>query len=106
MPIQDRVFEAQTFPQAFPLEQFHRPVLLAPHPDDEVFGCAGLLALWAQRGVQAQVVVLKPPAATTHPAIRPRSRCPQSPTSAAASAPASMATSRRARMESRNSAMA
>ena len=58
MPIQDRVFEAQTFPQAFPLEQFHRPVLLAPHPDDEVFGCAGLLALWAQRGVQARVVVL------------------------------------------------
>ncbi|MBF6631331.1 MAG: PIG-L family deacetylase, partial [Comamonas sp.] len=58
MPMQDRLFEAKTFPQPFPLEQFHRPVLLAPHPDDEVFGCAGLLALWAQRGVHAQVVVL------------------------------------------------
>lgn len=56
--MRDRLFEVKTFPQLFPLEQFHRPVLLAPHPDDEVFGCAGLLALWAQRGVHAQVVVL------------------------------------------------
>lgn len=56
--MQDRLFEAQTFPQPFPLSQFQRPVVLAPHPDDEVFGCGGLLALWAQQGVRAQVVVL------------------------------------------------
>lgn len=56
--MQDRLFEERTFPQRFPLEQFKRPVLLAPHPDDEVFGAAGLLALWARQGVRAQVVVL------------------------------------------------
>lgn len=56
--MQDRLFEAQTFPTNFPLKQFQRPVLLAPHPDDEVFGCGGLLALWSKEGVQAKVVVL------------------------------------------------
>lgn len=56
--MQDRLFEAQTFPANFPLKQFQRPVLLAPHPDDEVFGCGGLLALWSKEGVQPKVVVL------------------------------------------------
>jgi len=56
--MQDRLFEAQTFPTDFPLKQFRRPVILAPHPDDEVFGCGGLLALWANEGVHAKVVVL------------------------------------------------
>lgn len=56
--MQDRLFEDRTFPQNFPLEQFKCPVLLAPHPDDEVFGCAGLLALWAKAGVRARVVIL------------------------------------------------
>lgn len=54
----DRLFESSTFPQHFPLNRFQRPLVLAPHPDDEVFGCGGTLALFSQRGVQAQVVVL------------------------------------------------
>lgn len=58
MSKQDRLFESHTFAQALPLERFKRPVLLAPHPDDEVFGAGGLLALWAQLGVPVQVLVL------------------------------------------------
>ena len=56
--MQDRQFEAQTFPKALPLQQFRKPLILAPHPDDEVFGCGGLMALWAAHGVQAEVIVL------------------------------------------------
>lgn len=56
--MKDRQFEDQTFPKAFPLEQFSQPLIIAPHPDDEVFGCGGLIALWAAQGIKAQVVVL------------------------------------------------
>lgn len=33
-------------------------VLLAPHPDDEVFGCGGLLCLAAAQGVAMRVIVV------------------------------------------------
>ena len=33
-------------------------LVFAPHPDDEVFGCGGLIAAWLDAGVQVQVVVV------------------------------------------------
>lgn len=54
----DRLPESISFERLFNLEAYRRPLLLAPHPDDEVYGCGGLLALWAQRGIGARVVVL------------------------------------------------
>ena len=38
-------------------------LVLAPHPDDEVFGCGGLLALAADQGVPVHVVVVSDGAA-------------------------------------------
>ena len=40
-----------------------RLMVLAPHPDDEVFGCGGLLALAAAQAVPVQVIVLSDGAA-------------------------------------------
>lgn len=56
--MQDRQFEDRTFPAPLPWQQFKRPLVLAPHPDDEIFGCAGLMALWCRHGVTPQVIVL------------------------------------------------
>lgn len=44
--------------------------VLAPHPDDEVFGCGGLLALAADQGVQVRVVVVSDGAAGGDAALR------------------------------------
>jgi len=43
---------------------------LAPHPDDEVFGCGGLLALAAARGLRTDVVVVSDGAAAGDAAAR------------------------------------
>jgi LmbE family N-acetylglucosaminyl deacetylase len=47
-------------------------VVLAPHPDDEVFGCGGLLALAVQQGVSVRVVVVSDGAAGGDAAARER----------------------------------
>jgi LmbE family N-acetylglucosaminyl deacetylase len=45
-------------------------LVLAPHPDDEVFGCGGLLALAAEQGVSVHVVVVSDGGAGGHAATR------------------------------------
>ena len=44
--------------QADSLVPARRVLVLAPHPDDEVFGCAGALAIYRAQGADIQVVVL------------------------------------------------
>ena len=56
--MRDRVLENVTFPSLLNIELFRAPLVVAPHPDDEVFGCGGLLALMAKRGVIPRVVIL------------------------------------------------
>jgi LmbE family N-acetylglucosaminyl deacetylase len=56
--MQDRIFEHQSFPQPFDLLRFRKPLVLAPHPDDEIFGCAGLMLMWLRSGIRARAVVL------------------------------------------------
>ena len=50
-----------SLPGALPAAE--RVLVLAPHPDDEVFGCGGVLALYAARGVHVKVVVVSDGAA-------------------------------------------
>lgn len=46
-----------------------RPMILAPHPDDESLGCGGLIAECCRRG-QAPVVVILTDGAASHPDSR------------------------------------
>ena len=57
-PTWPRWLEPDLLPyQALPPQDIRPLLVLAPHPDDEVFACGGLLALAASRGVRAKVVV-------------------------------------------------
>lgn len=44
--------------QPTPLPHCERVLALAPHPDDEVFGCGGALALHARNGAQVRVIIV------------------------------------------------
>lgn len=48
----------------------HSVIVLAPHPDDEVFGCGGAIAAHAHRGVPVHVVILTDGAGAGDPALR------------------------------------
>lgn len=48
-----------------------RVLVLAPHPDDEIFGCGGILALYRQAGVPVTVLVLTDGAGYASEADRP-----------------------------------
>ena len=43
-------------PSSLPVAQ--NVLVLAPHPDDEIFGCGGCLALYRRAGVNIHVYVL------------------------------------------------
>ena len=51
--------EATLIPyHAAPLPDVRKVLVLAPHPDDEVFGCGGAIALHVQAGHQVRVILL------------------------------------------------
>jgi LmbE family N-acetylglucosaminyl deacetylase len=47
-----------------------RVLVFAPHPDDEVLGCGGALALHARRGDHVRVVVVSDGGAGGDPQVR------------------------------------
>jgi len=57
--MRDRETELHYYPKAkLSLQGVSRVLCIAPHPDDEVFGCAGALALLARQGAQVQSIVV------------------------------------------------
>lgn len=50
--------ESETFPERWDVSRYNRYLVLAPHADDEVFGCGGLMALARARGAEARALVV------------------------------------------------
>ena len=64
--------ESELIPYAAGFPPGNRWLVLAPHPDDEVFGIGATLALGVRRGVEAHVVVVTDGGAQGTPAERER----------------------------------
>lgn len=57
--MRDRETELHYYPKdMLSLSGISRVLCIAPHPDDEVFGCAGALTLLARQGAQVQSIVV------------------------------------------------
>lgn len=57
--MRDRETELHYYPKdMLSLQGISRVLCIAPHPDDEVFGCAGALTLLARQGAQVQSIVV------------------------------------------------
>jgi LmbE family N-acetylglucosaminyl deacetylase len=57
--MQDRQLELIYHPrELLSLQGVERVLCVAPHPDDEVLGCGGLLTAWAEAGARVHTVIL------------------------------------------------
>lgn len=50
--------ESVTFPEGWDVSRYGRYLVLAPHADDEVFGCGGLMALARAQGAEVRALVV------------------------------------------------
>lgn len=50
--------ESVTFPERWDVSRYGRYLVLAPHADDEVFGCGGLMALARTQGAEVRALVV------------------------------------------------
>lgn len=56
--MQDQVEEAGTYPKILAAHSYQNILVVAPHPDDETQGCAGLAYLATQKGAKVHGIVL------------------------------------------------
>lgn len=56
--MKDRIHESQSHPKALDGNTYKRILVIAPHPDDETQGCAGLARLAIRNGARVHAIVL------------------------------------------------
>src|SRR5262249_16895247 len=71
-PLRPSLVSPEFPPLLDPAELPRRLLVVAPHPDDEVWGCGGLLALHVARGGQVRVLVLTDGASGSGPELAAR----------------------------------